>query len=121
MKFFSFFFKLFINIHRLFLIVYILLILHAEDFWKWFIGPAFIVCIEIVFAFWQTKLKSYGLTFIKEVNLLPSDVVHLVIGRPKNFKFKAGDYIRIKIPIISLTEYHPFTISSAPENEGIHF
>ena len=41
-----------------------------------------------------------------------------MIARPKNFKFKAGDYIRIKIPVISLTEYHPFTISSAPENEG---
>jgi ferredoxin-NADP reductase len=74
--------------------------------------------IEIFLAFCQTKLKNFGSTFIKEVNLLPSGVTHLVIFRPKYFKFKAGDYIHIQIPVISSTEYHPFTISSAPENEG---
>jgi predicted ferric reductase len=62
-------------------------------------------------------MKNHGLTFIKKVNLLPSEVTHLVIARPKKFKFKAGDYIKIKIPVICSTEYHPFTISSAPENE----
>ena len=36
---------------------------------------------------------------------------------PKQFKFKAGDYIKIKIPVICSTEYHPFTISCAPEKE----
>ncbi len=98
-----------------------MLILHAKQFWYWFIGPAVIAALEIIFAFFQTKLNSYGSTFIKEVNLLPSGVTHLVISRPKHFKFQAGDYISIKIPVISLTEYHPFTISSAPENEGIVF
>jgi NAD(P)H-flavin reductase len=29
--------------------------------------------------------------------------------------FKAGDYISINLPLIALYEYHPFTISSAPE------
>ena len=87
-------------------------------FWYWFIGPAVIAAIEFIFSFCQTKLKNYGSTFIKEVNLLPSKVTHLVIARPKNFKYQTGDYIMIKIPVISLTEYHPFTISSAPENEG---
>ena len=74
--------------------------------------------IEILFAFFQAKLKSFGSTYIKEVHLLPSGVTHLIISRPKYFKFKAGDYIHIQIPVISAIEYHPFTISSAPENEG---
>ncbi len=35
----------------------------------------------------------------------------------KNFflRFKAGDYISINLPSIAFYEYHPFTISSAPE------
>ena len=63
-------------------------------------------------------MKNYGSTFIKKVYFLPSEVTHLVMpARPKKFKFKAGEYIKIKIPVICSTEYYPFTISSAPENE----
>lgn len=65
------------------------------------------------------KSQEFGTSYINEVNLLPSDVTWIIIDRPKNFKFKAGDYIRIKIPAISIDEYHSFTISSAPENESI--
>ena len=111
-------FKLFINIHRLYIIVYVLLIIHSTNYWKWFVGPSVFLIIEIFVACYQTKSKVLGFTYIKEVNLLPSGVTQLIIKRPKNFKFHAGDYIRIKVPVISLTEYHPFTISSAPETEG---
>ena len=46
-------------------------------------------------------------------------VTHLVITRPPNFKFKPGDYVNINIPAIARNEWHPFTISSAPEKEGV--
>lgn len=45
-------------------------------------------------------------------------VTNLVITRPTNFKFKSGDYIFINIPKIAKYEWHPFTISSAPELKG---
>jgi NAD(P)H-flavin reductase len=32
------------------------------------------------------------------------------------FSFKPGDYITINIPSVALYEFHPFTLSSAPEN-----
>ena len=47
--------------------------------------------------------------------VLPSRVVSLVIKRPQHFAFKPGDYIFINIPAIATFEWHPFTISSAPE------
>ncbi len=50
--------------------------------------------------------------------LLPSGVTHLAIRKPEDFKHKAGDYVYLNIPMISKTEWHPFTISSAPEQEG---
>merc|ERR550539_80472 len=47
--------------------------------------------------------------------VLPSKVVSLVIRRPPHFTFKPGDYIFVNIPAIATFEWHPFTISSAPE------
>jgi hypothetical protein len=47
--------------------------------------------------------------------VLPSKVVSLVIRRPPHFAFKPGDYIFVNIPAIATFEWHPFTISSAPE------
>lgn len=45
-------------------------------------------------------------------------VTHLVIKRPPFFHFKPGDYVFINIPAIAKYEWHPFTISSAPEQQG---
>lgn len=45
-------------------------------------------------------------------------MTQLVITRPSNFKFKSGDYVYINIPLIAKNEWHPFTISSAPELQG---
>ena len=38
--------------------------------------------------------------------------------RPKNYNFKSGDYLFINIPEIAKYEWHPFTISSAPDLQG---
>ena len=42
-----------------------------------------------------------------------------MITRPPNFKFKPGDYVHINIPAIARNEWHPFTISSSPEQDGV--
>ena len=39
----------------------------------------------------------------------------MVIKRPPHFTFEPGDYIFVNIPVIATFEWHPFTISSAPE------
>ncbi|NXM88165.1 NOX5 oxidase, partial [Oenanthe oenanthe] len=42
-------------------------------------------------------------------------VTHLVIQRPKSFRFQPGDYVYLNIPAVAAYEWHPFSISSAPE------
>lgn len=59
-----------------------------------------------------------GKTYISSGLLLPSKVTHLVIKRPSHFHFHPGDYVFVNIPVIARFEWHPFTISSAPEQEG---
>ena len=75
--------------------------------------------MELAYRVLATKLGQ-GLTSISEVAVLPSRVTNLVIQRPFNFKFGPGDWVFIKIPEIAASEWHPFTISSAPEMED-HF
>ncbi|NXB58272.1 NOX5 oxidase, partial [Struthidea cinerea] len=42
-------------------------------------------------------------------------VTHLVIQRPQSFRFQPGDYVFLNVPAVAAYEWHPFSISSAPE------
>ena len=46
-------------------------------------------------------------------------VVRLRIRRPDDFEYRCGDYIYVNIPDVARFEWHPFTISSAPEDQGL--
>jgi Ca2+-binding EF-hand superfamily protein len=52
---------------------------------------------------------------------LRSGVTRLDIERPPGFAFGAGDYVFLRIPGIARHEWHPFTISSAPELSTLSF
>ncbi|CAH1394266.1 unnamed protein product, partial [Nezara viridula] len=110
-------FEIFYWTHLLYLPFWILLILHGPNFWKWFIIPGIIYIIERIMRFSWMKSER-GKTYISSGILLPSRVTHLVIKRPLHFDFHSGDYVFINIPAIAKYEWHPFTISSAPEQEG---
>lgn len=47
-----------------------------------------------------------------------SQVTQLIITRPSSFNYKPGDYVFLNIPAIAKYEWHPFTISSAPQMSG---
>lgn len=49
---------------------------------------------------------------------LRSGVTRVEITRPPGFTFGAGDYVFLRIPAVARHEWHPFTISSAPEVEN---
>ena len=74
--------------------------------------------MEKVFRITQC-LSEKGKTCINMGLVLPSKVVHLVIKRPRDFTFKPGDYAYINIPDIAKFQWHPFTISSAPEQSDM--
>ncbi|XP_026680929.1 uncharacterized protein LOC103511343 [Diaphorina citri] len=110
-------FEVFYWTHLLYVPFWILLILHCPNFWKWVILPGIIYCCERIFRFTIMRCKR-GKTYISSGLLLPSKVTHLVIKRPQHFDFHPGDYVFVNIPAIAQYEWHPFTISSAPEQEG---
>ncbi|XP_067236109.1 NADPH oxidase 5 [Chanodichthys erythropterus] len=107
-------FEVFYWSHLSYIWVWALLVVHCANFWKWFVVPGVAFLIEKLVGIAVSRI---GGLYIVEVNLLPSKVTHLVIKRPPFFHFKPGDYVYINIPAIAKYEWHPFTISSAPEQQ----
>ncbi|XP_063702706.1 NADPH oxidase 5 [Culicoides brevitarsis] len=109
-------FEIFYWTHLLYVPFWICVILHGPVFYKWFFVPGIIYLIERVIRLIWMKSKR-GKTYISSGLLLPSKVTHLVIKRPNHFCFRPGDYVFVNIPAIAKYEWHPFTLSSAPEQE----
>lgn len=109
-------FEVFYWTHLLYIPFWILVLFHGPNFWKWFLIPGLVYIIERILRFvWMRS--EHGKSYISSGLLLPSKVIHLVIKRPFNFNFRPGDYVFVNIPAIANYEWHPFTISSAPEQE----
>ena len=92
-------FELFYFAHYLYILYLILLIFHAPEFWKSFLLFGTIWMMEKIYRFVHMFLGK-GRTIIEEGIVLPSNVTNLVIKRPPNFHFNAGDWIFINIPRI---------------------
>ncbi|KAH8366324.1 hypothetical protein KR200_011746 [Drosophila serrata] len=109
-------FEVFYWTHLLYVPFWVLCLFHGPNFWKWFMLPGLVYIVERALRFIWMK-GEHGKTYISSGLLLPSKVVHLVIKRPFHFNFRPGDYVFVNIPAIANYEWHPFTISSAPEQE----
>jgi len=110
------YFEIFYWTHLLSLPFWVLLVLHGPRFWKWLLIPGSAFLVEMFLRCTQVCSKR-GRTSVIKATTLPSQVVKLRIKRPREFEFKAGEYIYLNVPNIAKYEWHPFTISSAPEIE----
>jgi len=97
---------------------YILLLIHAPQFWKWIVFFGTIWMVEFIYRT-ACSFLDRGKSFIVEGLPLASRVTSLKIKKPPKFHYSPGDWVFIKVPAIAKYEWHPFTISSAPENEEI--
>lgn len=86
--------------------------------WNRLVGPGALFIILEKLLRLRNRMTGKGRTFINYAILLPSSVTHIVCRKPPNFNFHAGDYVYLNMPAIASYEWHPFTISSAPELPG---
>ena len=108
------FFEIFYFSHLLYWLYFPLIVLHAPQCWLWIVGPFTAWLIDKAVRTVNVYFGS-GATVIKTGTILPSSVTGLVVERPAKFNFNAGDWVFVKIPAVAAHEWHPFTISSAPE------
>eukprot|EP01094_Clydonella_sp_ATCC50884_P009136 TRINITY_DN1866_c0_g1_i1.p1 TRINITY_DN1866_c0_g1~~TRINITY_DN1866_c0_g1_i1.p1 ORF type:complete len:541 (-),score=154.23 TRINITY_DN1866_c0_g1_i1:102-1724(-) len=108
------YFNMFWFTHHLFIVFFILLLLHGPNFWIWFIAPGAIYLVERVMREWRGKQSTSVHSIIKH----PSDVIEIRMKK-KSFKYKPGQYLFLNCPHLSFYEWHPFTISSAPHEDFV--
>lgn len=111
-------FEVFYYTHLLYTVFWLFLVIHAPNFWKWFLVPGLMLTTELLVRVCRF-FSSNGRTTVLKGVILPSKVIHLVLKRPPDFDYHPGDYIFLNIPCLARFEWHPFTISSAPENSDV--
>ncbi|EXJ75733.1 NADPH oxidase [Cladophialophora psammophila CBS 110553] len=116
------------NTHHLFVIFFIMWSIHGafcmipadnkpfcfgngSFYLYWMIG-GFTYLVERILR----EIRGYQKTYITKVIEHPSNVVEIRIKK-EHTKTRAGQYIFLCCPEISLWQYHPFTLTSAPEED----
>ena len=85
--------------------------------WRWVAVPVAIYLLERLFRFIR-GLFSREVAYCK---VHPSNVIELAIRNngKRVINYTAGQYIYIKVKGISWFEWHPFTITSAPDDRNL--
>jgi predicted ferric reductase/Ca2+-binding EF-hand superfamily protein len=110
-------FELFYFSHLAYLAWAVLALLHGPVFWIWAGVPLVVLGLEQL---WRAFQRSQA-TEILSAQALRSSVTRLSIRRAAGFEHRAGDYVFLRIPHVAPHEWHPFTISSAPDSEFLTF
>ncbi|KIX05222.1 uncharacterized protein Z518_06094 [Rhinocladiella mackenziei CBS 650.93] len=118
------------NTHHLFVIFFIFWSIHGAfcmipadtkpfcfgngAFWEyWMIGGFSYLGERIL-----REIRGYHKTYITKVIQHPSNVVEIQMKKDHT-RTRAGQYIFICCPAYSIWQYHPFTLTSAPEEDYI--
>ncbi|KAG9489487.1 hypothetical protein GDO78_005456 [Eleutherodactylus coqui] len=109
-------------IHHLYVLFYILTIIHGSfaliqqpKFHIYFIAPAIIFVFDKLISLRRKKIEIE----VREAKQLPSGVTYLKFQRPSDFDYKSGQWVRIACLSLGTNEYHPFTLTSAPHEETL--
>eukprot|EP01087_Luapelamoeba_hula_P011996 TRINITY_DN3337_c0_g2_i2.p1 TRINITY_DN3337_c0_g2~~TRINITY_DN3337_c0_g2_i2.p1 ORF type:complete len:356 (-),score=39.31 TRINITY_DN3337_c0_g2_i2:13-1080(-) len=114
-------FELFWFSHHLFVVFFGLIIGHgfgylfgAPVFWAWVLPGLVAYLVERI----VRLVRGSQTTILHLAVVHPSNVLELQMQK-SNFRFKCGQYLFLNCPYVGAQEWHPFTISSAPEEEYV--
>ncbi|EGD74734.1 dual oxidase 2 short isoform [Salpingoeca rosetta] len=116
-------FAVFWSVHHLWVLFFALLYLHGaarlvqEPFTYFFAtGPLVLLAIDKLISL----SRSHHDLNVQEALLLPSGVLCLQMDKPPGFEaMQSGQWLRLKCTAVSKYEWHPFTISSAPQENFV--
>mmetsp|Transcript_5020 Transcript_5020/g.8338 ORF Transcript_5020/g.8338 Transcript_5020/m.8338 type:complete len:1579 (-) Transcript_5020:342-5078(-) len=112
--------RVFWYLHQLWIPIVLLMFCHGlahlvqpPNFWKYFIFPITLYFLDNAIR-WGRRRQECA---VVNVQVLPSNVISLQFERPEGFGYRSGMWLQVACPAIQEGEYHPFTITSAPEDE----
>ncbi|XP_040903769.1 NADPH oxidase 1 [Toxotes jaculatrix] len=80
--------------------------------WMWVIGPMVLYLFERLLRF----IRYMQTVRYRKIVMRPSKVLELQLVK-NGFKMEVGQYVFLNCPAISQLEWHPFTMTSAPEED----
>jgi len=89
-------------------------LLEPPQFWCYFIGPGVFYAIERTIR----VLRGNQDTILQLAIAHPSKVLELQL-RKSTFNYKSGQYLFLNCPYIASHEWHPFTITSSPQEDFV--
>jgi len=108
--------------HHFFVLWFILCIIHGQydlvefpTFWAWNTIPILLYISERTM---RARRKKVPVGVVKATQK-PCKVLGLELQKPKNFRARPGEYIFLNCPTLSNFEYHPFTLTSSPDEDVI--
>eukprot|EP01117_Protostelium_nocturnum_P001987 TRINITY_DN12638_c0_g1_i1.p1 TRINITY_DN12638_c0_g1~~TRINITY_DN12638_c0_g1_i1.p1 ORF type:complete len:681 (+),score=210.59 TRINITY_DN12638_c0_g1_i1:139-2181(+) len=114
-------FNLFWYLHHFFIVYIVVTSFHGfaaalepPTFWYWIVGPVFLYIIERIIRL----VRGNQETILQCAVGHPSKVIELQLKKSR-FNYKPGQYLFLNCPYIAGQEWHPFTITSAPEESFI--
>ncbi|KAJ4950466.1 hypothetical protein NE237_027298 [Protea cynaroides] len=113
--------------HHLFVAVYALLLAHGyflflvhkwydKTTWMYISVPLLLYICERILRVFRSEIHSVK---IVKVSLLPGNVLSIIMSKPQGFRYRSGQYLFLQCPTISPFEWHPFSITSAPDDNYI--
>nr|XP_017234507.1 PREDICTED: respiratory burst oxidase homolog protein B-like isoform X2 [Daucus carota subsp. sativus] len=113
--------------HHLFVIVYVLLIIHgtfiylskewyAKTTWMYLAIPMVLYGIERLIRAFRS---GYRTVKSLKVAVYPGNVISLQFTKPCRFKYTSGQYIFVNCSKVSPFEWHPFSLTSAPGDDHL--
>lgn len=79
--------------------------------WRWTIWGGIAYFLERI----VREVRARRATQIVGVLMHPSGAMEIRFDKP-SFKYKSGQWLFINVPEVSQFQWHPFTISSAPDD-----
>ncbi|KAJ4749731.1 Respiratory burst oxidase [Rhynchospora pubera] len=111
--------------HHLLVLVYVLLIIHGQFLylihhwylkttWMYLAVPVSLYAGERVLR--ALRSRHYSVQ-IRKVAIYPGNVLSLHMSKPHAFRYQSGQYMFVQCPAVSPFEWHPFSITSAPDDD----
>ncbi|KAF4364763.1 hypothetical protein F8388_018439 [Cannabis sativa] len=111
--------------HHLFVIVYIIFLVHGYYLYlskKWYKKTTWMyVAVPILLYACERLIRAFRYGFqavnIEEFKVFPGNVLALQMSKPQGFEYSSGQYIYLNCSFISPFEWHPFSLTSAPDDD----
>ncbi|KAK9889380.1 hypothetical protein WA026_004655 [Henosepilachna vigintioctopunctata] len=108
--------------HSFYPLFFIFMILHGTGrliqepfFYYFFLGPVILFTIDSLISISRKKIEIP----VVKADILPSNVTMLEFQKPDNFQYKSGQWVRIACMSLNKNEYHPFTLTSSPNEDTL--